>query len=65
MRQTKHELTNNVVVLKIMELLKMQGKTDNNLTNYHGLANGTFTKKKYHELKSYRKHLTGSLLFWK
>ena len=57
MRQSINELTNDNIVLKIMELLKIQGKTEKELTEYIGLANTTFTKWKYKGLKSYRKHL--------
>ena len=57
MRTAINELTNDEVVLKIMELLKLQGKTEKDLTDYIGLASTTFTKWKYKEQKSYRKHL--------
>ena len=57
MRPAVNELTNDIVVLKIMELLKIQGKTEKDLTDHVGLANTTFTKWKYKGLKSYRKHL--------
>lgn len=57
MRPAINELTNDPVVLKIMEMLKLQGKTEKDLTEYIGLANTTFTKWKYKGLKSYRKHL--------
>lgn len=57
MRQTTNDLTNDAVVLKIMELLKIQGKTEKDLTEHIGIANTTFTKWKYKDLKSYRKHL--------
>ena len=57
MRTPKNELTNDVTVLKIMELLKKREKTENELIAYLGLANGTFTKWKYHDAKSYRLHL--------
>ena len=57
MRPAINELTNDPVVLKIMELLKIQGKTEKDLTDHVGLANTTFTKWKYKGVKSYRKHL--------
>ena len=57
MRPAINELTNDPVVLKIMELLKLQGKTEKDLTEHVGLANTTFTKWKYKDVKSYRKHL--------
>ena len=57
MRPSINELTNDKIVLKIMELLKIQGKTEKELTDHVGLANTTFTKWKYKGLKSYRKHL--------
>ncbi len=58
MRPATNELTNDPVVLRIMEILKLQGKTEKDLTDYIGLANTTFTKWKYKGLKSYRKHLS-------
>ena len=57
MRPSINELTNDKIVLKIMELLKIQGKTEKELTDHVGLSNTTFTKWKYKGLKSYRKHL--------
>ena len=57
MRPAINELTNDPIVLKIMELLKVQGKTEKGLTDHIGLANTTFTKWKYKGVKSYRKHL--------
>lgn len=57
MRSAINELTNDPIVLKIMELLKLQGKTEKGLTEYIGLANTTFTKWKYKGVKSYHKHL--------
>ena len=57
MRPAINELTNDSVVLKIMELLKVQGKTEKDLTEYIGVANTTFTKWKYKGVKSYRKYV--------
>ena len=57
MRQTIHKLTNDKVVLRIIELLKIQGKTEKELISSLGLANGTFTNWKYKDSKSYEKYL--------
>ena len=57
MRQPKGELTNDRVVLKMLELLRLQGKTEKELISSIGLANGTFSKWKFHEMKSYRLYL--------
>ena len=57
MRKPVSDLTNDKTVLKIMETLQIQHKTENDLIDYLGLANGTFTKWKYRNGKSYRKHI--------
>ena len=57
MREPTHELTNDKVVLKIMEILKEHGRTEQDLTRDLGLANGTFTKWKYNGSKSYYRYL--------
>ena len=57
MRPAVNELTNDPIVLKIMELLRLQGKTEKDLINHVGLSNTAFTKWKYKGVKSYRKYL--------
>jgi DNA-binding Xre family transcriptional regulator len=57
MRPAINDLTNDPIVLKIMELLKIQGKTEKDLTEHVGVANTTFTKWKYKGVKSYRKYM--------
>ena len=57
MRDAINDLTNDKTVLKIMETLKVQHKTEKQLLEYLGLANGTFTKWKYKNVKSYKKHI--------
>ena len=57
MRQTNCELTNDRVVLRILEQLEAEHKTCNDLTDSLGLANGTVAKWKYHGLKSYMRYL--------
>ena len=44
MRQAKKELTRDNAVLKIMEELRIQGKTEKGLEQAIGLGNGAFTR---------------------
>ncbi len=57
MKPSKHELTNDVVVLKIMEQLQLQGKTEKELEQAIGLTTGAFARWKYLNGKSYKKYL--------
>ena len=57
MKKTTKNLTNDKIVLKIMETLKIQHKTEKDLLIFLGLSTGTFTKWKYDNMKSYRRHL--------
>lgn len=57
MRKPKNELTNDQTVLKIMELLREQRKTEKDLERYIGLSNGTFTRWKYRGSKTYIQHI--------
>ena len=52
-----HELTNDIVVLKIMEELRLQGKTEKDLELAIGLTTGAFARWKYLNGKSYRKYI--------
>ena len=57
MRQAGQEITNDPIVLKILEILRQQNRTEKDLLVALKLPNSTFTKWKYQELKSYKKHL--------
>lgn len=57
MRHTDKELTDDPVVLHILELLKKQGKIEKQLTDYLGLQSGTMTKIKYYGSMAHYKHL--------
>lgn len=57
MKQSMHELTNDAVVLKIMEQLRLQGKTEKDLELSIGLTTGAFARWKYLNGKSYRKYI--------
>ncbi len=58
MRKTERELTNNPVVLKILEELAVQRKTEREMEAALGLANGTFTRWKYMNGKTYMNHIS-------
>lgn len=57
MRAPTHELTTDPVVLKILELLKIQRRTEKELITAIGLTNGQFTNWKYRGSKSYIRHI--------
>ena len=57
MRKPTNELTKDPVMLKIINELRMQGKTGKDLEKALGLANGAFSKWKYTNIKSYMKYL--------
>jgi transcriptional regulator with XRE-family HTH domain len=54
MRISTHELTEDPVVLRIIQELKLQGKSGKDLEKKVGLSNGMVTKWKYHGSKSYK-----------
>lgn len=57
MRTPNGELTNDGTVLRIMQALKTQNKTEKDMERDIGLSNGTFTAWKYRNGKSYRLHI--------
>lgn len=57
MRTPKNETTEDPVVLRIMDLLNDQNKTQKELVEYLGLGNGAFTRWRYQGGKSYRTYI--------
>ena len=57
MRTAINELTEDPVVLRIMEELKLQKKTEKSLLTALGLPNSMFSSWKYKNGKSYIKHI--------
>jgi transcriptional regulator with XRE-family HTH domain len=57
MRKPGTERVDDPVVARIIELLEEQSRTQKQLTEYLGLANGVFTKWRYHGGKSYMTHI--------
>ena len=57
MRITNRELTNDPVLLRILELLKEKGKTEKDMVEYLGIGNGAFTHWKYDNQKSFHQHI--------
>ncbi|MDY4029511.1 MAG: hypothetical protein SOY46_09690 [Butyrivibrio crossotus] len=57
MRKATRELTKDPIVLRILEQLKLQGKTEREVEQGIGLASGAFTRWKYMESKSYMTHI--------
>ena len=51
------KITEDQVVLRIMDQLELQGKTGKELEKALNLSNGTFTKWKYQNGKSYNKRI--------
>ena len=57
MRQTTKKMTKDPVLLRILESLNEQGKTEKDLVMYLGLGNGAFTHWKYENQKSFMIHI--------
>ena len=57
MREAKRTLTNDSIVLRIMNLLKSRKKTDKELSDYLELTHCITTAWKYGGSKSYRPHI--------
>ncbi len=58
MRKMVRELTKDPVVLRIMDLLKLQGKTEKELVTSLGMSSTAFSTWKFENVKSYRKKIT-------
>ncbi len=58
MRKMVRELTKDPVVLRIMDQLKLQGKTEKELVTGLGMSNTAFSSWKFENVKSYRKKIT-------
>ena len=57
MRESKRTLTDDPIVLRIMNLLKSKKKTDKELSDHLELTHGITTAWKYGGSKSYRPHI--------
>lgn len=57
MGKIKREITDDPVVIHILNLLQQQKKTGKDLERALGLANGAVSKWKYSGVKSYKNHL--------
>lgn len=57
MRQARRELTDDPVLIRILELLKEKGITEKEMVEYLGLGNGAFTHWKYDNHKSFLIHI--------
>lgn len=55
--EAKRKLTDDPVVIRIIEKLEAAGKKDKELIDYLGMARGTFTAWKYRGMKSYMNHI--------
>ena len=53
MRTPTRKMTDDPVVLRIMDQLQLQGKTEKELIRQLGMSNGTFSSWKYGNVKSY------------
>ncbi|MGN0631418.1 MAG: hypothetical protein ACI4JN_08845, partial [Ruminococcus sp.] len=58
MRKAKHKMTDDQVVIRILNLLQQQEKTGKDLEQALGLANGVVSKWKYLGIKSYKNYLS-------
>ncbi len=57
MRQKKRKVTENPVVLRIMDQLKLQGKTEKDLVRHLGLSDSAFSSWKFEDGKGYEKRI--------
>lgn len=57
MRKATRKLTDDPAVLRILEQLKLQGKTEREVEEGIGLASGAFTRWKYVDSKSYMTYI--------
>ncbi|MDO4803944.1 MAG: hypothetical protein Q4A32_03880 [Lachnospiraceae bacterium] len=57
MREAIRKMTDDPVVLRIMDQLEMQGKTGKELEKHLGFSNGTISAWKFANVKSYRKRI--------
>lgn len=57
MRKATRELTKDPIVLRILEELKLQGKTEREVEDGIGLKSGAFTRWKYMNSKSYMAYI--------
>ena len=57
MRESKRTLTDDPIVLRIINLLKSKNKTDKELSDHLKLTHGITTAWKYGGSKSYRPHI--------
>ena len=63
MRVAKRTLTDDPVVLRMMDQLKLQGKTEKDLVRSIGMSNTAFSTWKYENVKTYHKHITDIAAF--
>ena len=57
MREAVRKMTDDPAVLRIIDQLKLQGKTGKELEKHLGLSNGTFSAWKFANVKSYKKRI--------
>ena len=58
MRKQVRQMTDDPVVLRIIDQLKLQGKTEKELVGYLGMANGTVSSWKFANVKSYKTYIS-------
>ncbi len=57
MRFINKKLTDDPVLLRILDLLKEKGSTEKDMVRYLGIGNGAFTHWKYEGQKSFHQHI--------
>ena len=57
MGKPRHEMSEDPMPLRILEMLKQRNYTDTELVRHLGLSNGAVTKWKYRGSKSYLTHI--------
>ena len=56
-RKPSHELTQDPVLNRILDLLKEKGRTEKDMTRHLGLSSTSFTGWKYRESKTFLKYV--------
>ena len=57
MRQAKRKMTEDPIILRITDMLKIQNRTEKELVQYLGLSNSAFSSWKFENSKGYEKRI--------
>lgn len=63
MREQTRKMTDDPIILRIMDQLSLQGKTEKELVRYLGLSDTAFSSWKFQNVKTYIKRIDDIALF--